>query len=549
MKRIFLFALILLMVFPLAACSAKKAPEAAASDPSEKAGPSASAPAPTDTPAPTPDPDAFVPEGYDAHDYLALVRFFSAPLEGGAETIGECCYDGFDAEDPSTWCTSYDGVKWDDSGKCTEIRMHASSDKLPAELDLTGFEKLSKLEIWFTTIEKLTIADCPALTDGCMIYSGTAEGEARIEAGYVTQLNAASRTKVYCSLMGDAHPFVLDLTSDGPGSVKASAVYYDGEYNVCGVAMEDEYVEFLGWFDGSGRLVSSEKFFYFSGGELGQIEGEHRYTARFAKPDAPAPISGGDFFCELKPNVPSMIDIDGDGNADTVLVSVDPDDPEDYISVTVTLASKPGAPYHFHISSEGGAVCAAAADFDPSDKHTEIMLCYDMCDGDPATVVLRLKDDGSGFDVFTEYIEAVVEYDDWVGSWYYNGLPESFVFNAENGFCFVRRTEILGTTFVANRFTVTKDGFVILNDEYLYLDTDPLVLKKALKLTLEDGSTITVPVGAKITAYSTDCGTFVKVRLEDGRIGRAEVSFSSDGWPIYINGVQQDKYAEIPYAD
>ena len=44
--------------------------------------------------------------------------------------------------------------------------------------------------------------------------------------------------------------------------------------------------------------------------------------------------------------------------------------------------------------------------------------------------------------------------------------------------------------------------------------------------------------------------TYVKVKLKDGRIGRAEVTFGDpeSHYPVYINGVHQDEYAKIDYA-
>ena len=43
----------------------------------------------------------------------------------------------------------------------------------------------------------------------------------------------------------------------------------------------------------------------------------------------------------------------------------------------------------------------------------------------------------------------------------------------------------------------------------------------------------------------------VEVTLDDGTIGRAEVTFghTTYDFPVYINGVIQDEFAEMPYAD
>ena len=571
MKRYLALILAALLLLSFAACTTNETP-APEADPTEAAAAPTQGPtevpteapteAPTEQPEETPDPDVFVPAGYDAHDYLALAKLFSAPIDEYGGVFGDYCFIGeyegrFDVKDPSTWGDNYNGVKWDAAtGKCTEFSLHPFVSKAHAALDLSGFEMLQKVAIWDVTFDSIDISDCPMLKDGCMIYTGAALGDAHVEAGYVGQLQVVSHTRVYCSLMGDEHPFVLDLKAEGDGRVKASGVFYEGEYKVCGVAMEDQYIDFLGWYDEAGNLVSNEKFLYLSGEELGKIEGEHHYIAKFSAPAAPTPLPEGDFFCELKPNVPSKIDIDGDGEPDTVLVSVKEYDEEeendDLISVTVTLAASPDEPYHFNVDNEGGFVTAAAVDFDPDDKHIEIVVTYDMCDGDPSTHIYRLKDDGSGFDEFVEYVEVIMENDGNFISWYFNGVPEGYKFSAKDGLCFARRTEILGTNFVLSRFTVTKDGFEMLDPEYHYWpDLEALKLKRELTVTLENGKTKTLPKGAKIVAYSTDRETYVKVKLEDGSIGRIKVTFGKpkEHYPVLLNGVDQDEYAEIGYAD
>ena len=515
---------------------------------------------PEAAPTAAPDPDVFVPEGYDAHDYLALAEFLSAPLGEGGYTIGENCYSDyftgeFDVMDPSTWRTDYHGVKWDpETGKALEITLHPSVDHFPVELRLSGFEKLEKVAFWDVTFDSIVISDCPALTDGCMIYTGSAAGDVVIEAGYVTQLNAGSDTHVHCSLMGDKYPFELDLSAEGPGRVSASAVYYEGEYTVSCTAIADEYVDFLGWYDNDGKLASAEISMQLSGGEMGFISGSHVYTARFAKPAAPTPLPGGDFFCEITPNVETKVDIDGDGESDTVLVSVGSGEEEegDLISMTVTLAAKPEEPYYFPVDNMGGEVCAAAVDFDPTDTHIEIVATYDECDGDQITCVWRLKDDGSGFDEFTECVGVVFEGMEGTSPWYFGDVPEGWTFSAAEGLSIDRRTEILGTTFVINRITVTENGIEYLDNEYRYPGGEyELTLKRELKVTLENGKTKTLPVGARIKPYSTDRRTFVKVLLEDGGIGTVKVTFGNTDYdyPVLLNGVDQDEYADIQYAD
>lgn len=510
------------------------------------------------------DPDVTgTPEGYDPHEYAVLAEFFSTPVNSSSiETIGEDCYGDskslYSIYDPSSWHTDYHGVKWDSTGHVTEITFYPSYDNLHAELDLTGFEKLEKVAIWYTTLDKLTIADCPKLTDGCMVYTGSAKDTAYVEAGYVDQLHVTSRTNVYCSLISDkGTPFTLDLTADGMGSVTASAASSEEDgsgYRVVATANADNYVDFLGWYDEDGTLITNEiTILMTDDGSAVPIGGDHKYVARFSQPPAPTPLPEGDFFCEIVPNVPSAVDIDGDGADDTVLVSItESDSGIDYdleMTVNITLASDPGNTYTFDTEYYPGNVCAAAVDFDPTDGHKEVLVSYDCEDGDPLTYVYRMKDDGTGFDTFLEPIWIAFE-EGYTGDWYLHGMPEGFAFDAEKGLAYSRRTEILGTEFVFNSFTVDKDGIRPLDDEFLYREGMEFTLKRSLKVTLENGKTKTLKKGDEFEAYATDRQTYVKIKLADGSIGTVEVSFGNGtSWPVLLNGIEQDKYANIGYAD
>ena len=70
-----------------------------------------------------------------------------------------------------------------------------------------------------------------------------------------------------------------------------------------------------------------------------------------------------------------------------------------------------------------------------------------------------------------------------------------------------------------------------------------------MDVTLEDGTAYTVPAGEVVIPRYTDMASYAAVELADGRIGTVEVSFGPDGYPVYINGIIQDEYAEIPSAD
>lgn len=507
------------------------------------------APSEEPTEAPTEDPGEFVPEGYNAHDYLVLARFFSTGIPGSTETVGDYCFDGFDVKNPQTWHESDFGVEWDNEGRVTSVSFDPIESDMPARLELIGFEKLNDIRIWYSTVDSITVADCPALTDGCMVYTGGCVGEARIEAGFVEKLNVESRTGVYCSLMGDKHPYVLDLKAEGQGRVKASTAMVDGAFRVTAVAMPDTYFDFIGWFDEAGNFVSAERFLELAGTDIAEpISGRHAYTARFAAPPAPTPVPGGDFFCEILPNVPSSIDVDGDGREDTVLIaSLGEGNSWEGFEVTVTRAADPAHPLSY-ITQRGGDGVAMAADCDPDDNRVEILLCIDVESNDYLTCAFRVNEEGDGLEQYEAW------FDSSYGKYFYE--PEDLVFDHTRGLPMTKRSEILGTNYNVGRFTVTENGIEDITEEYYYWDWKnpdhpPYVLLRDMEVTLENGETRTLHKGDTFRPYSTDHESWAKVKLEDGTIGRVEIAFGNPEYkyPVFINGVNQDEYAEIWYAD
>jgi hypothetical protein len=68
-----------------------------------------------------------------------------------------------------------------------------------------------------------------------------------------------------------------------------------------------------------------------------------------------------------------------------------------------------------------------------------------------------------------------------------------------------------------------------------------------MDVTLANGTVYTVPKDAIIIPRYTDRKTYVTVELEDGRLGTAQVSIINHRY--CINGIDQDEYAQLPYAD
>jgi hypothetical protein len=211
--------------------------------------------------------------------------------------------------------------------------------------------------------------------------------------------------------------------------------------------------------------------------------------------------------------------------------------------VTIDRACKPDEPYEFETKWGVKGMFGVVVDCDPSDAGKELLICFDD-EGSEHTYAFRLKNDGSDFDSFYERCMLI---DD---PFFFDSLPEGFVYHAEEGLLIRKRTEILGTIYVTNHITVTADGITHISEEFLYPYQFELKLKRDLKLKTDDGKTVTAKKGEEIYAYATDMETYVKVKLENGTIGRAKVTCDNPEthYQLYFNGVNQDEYADIRYA-
>ena len=254
------------------------------------------------------------------------------------------------------------------------------------------------------------------------------------------------------------------------------------------------------------------------------------------------------FFMELFEDIPAHADIDGDGAEDTVLIEEfgENEDMEWEFSarVTITLAASPDEPFVYNMEDYWFMSCAVA-DLDPDDGRLTVICSVDRDEGGK-TVAFRMKADGSGFNVFT-----TESFDFGTERSGYDGFPVGFGFTQDEGLPMRKRTEIFGTYYLNGRFTLTDEGFVDLSERYTYPDiwTWPLTLLRPMDVTLEDGAAYTVPTGDVVIPRYTDMTSYAAVELPDGRIGTVEVSFGPDGYPVYINGIIQDEYAHMPYAD
>lgn len=234
------------------------------------------------------------------------------------------------------------------------------------------------------------------------------------------------------------------------------------------------------------------------------------------------------------------VDLDFDGVDDTVLLREERQGEydNDYI-LTITPGSGSNTieyPVANAYDCQGWVL-----DCDAGDGRLEVVIDFVQDSEDYTCKAYRVNAAGSGFDEYEEGYCILID--------------GEHPFTTEGGFTADRQHDILGTTFLRFSGAVGENGFKALTPMSYNGYPEGLELKRDMEFTVvnEDGSLgekITVPAGETIAPYETDGESYVDVRMPDGRIGRAEVKISTgDEWCIYINGVDQDEYANIPYAD
>lgn len=237
-------------------------------------------------------------------------------------------------------------------------------------------------------------------------------------------------------------------------------------------------------------------------------------------------------------------DIDLDGETDSIVITREPaDEYEDKYTFTVTRACAPDAPFVYVITYCYDMV-AWLVDCDTADRTLDLIISFAQDSDDWTSAAIRMNADGSELTVFETYRGIYT-------------IDESF--SGETGFSAYTRCDVLGTYDLEARFTVDGTGFVLIFPEYLYPNPDngytALTLIREMDVTVldkhgEPSETRTLPVGDTIAPAATDMSSFVMLKLSDGTLAVVELKISSgDDWGIYINGVDQDEYALIPYAD
>ena len=276
--------------------------------------------------------------------------------------------------------------------------------------------------------------------------------------------------------------------------------------------------------------------------------GEPEATAAPAVTDEPAytetPVIPDAYVMRTKltPNEPLVCDIDFDGLDDTILFEQHhKNEWDDEGLLTVTRGAEGADPYTYSIG-----YCYEAEvyvlDCDISDGRLDILLWYGQDSEDYTSLVARVNEDGTG--MFTQE------------AWYRFDISDPLT--VPNEFTVISQCDVLGTRFLSAYATVDAGGLKF-SSPFSYEESNgwygKMTLLKDLTVTIVNsdgtlGEEVTVPAGSELMPVCTDMSSYADLRLPDGRTGRVSVMIGTgDNWGIYLNGIKQDEYFDIMYAD
>ena len=234
------------------------------------------------------------------------------------------------------------------------------------------------------------------------------------------------------------------------------------------------------------------------------------------------------------------IDIDFDGIMDTIIF--EEEELEYYESnykLTVTRGANGTEPFVYEVSY-GKAAGLIIMDCDENDSRIDILLSWDFCSDDPASLICRVNEDGSG--MFTQE-----------GSCYFSIYDTSL---KPGEFEISVHANVLNADFLGAVATVDASGLKLVDDfkfstyeDSYWMEHQSLKREMTVRIVNDDGSLgeeVTVPVGEHIVPVSTDLESYVKLRIQDGRIGQVEFSFNYEAPYIRLNDISQDDYFTEP---
>ena len=246
------------------------------------------------------------------------------------------------------------------------------------------------------------------------------------------------------------------------------------------------------------------------------------------------------------------IDLNGDGEAEQVLIKLQ--GPEEEQTVSVFVSASDGAMYTYD-TDVMWLSDAWATDLD-GDGQMEILISGDEMSDDYFTWCLRF-DDEAGL-VALEFADA--NRGENTDGYFDAGYGAVTAIDG-NRLTMVGSQDVLGTWMAARTFTL-KDGRFELEDGGLWKllswedeeemwEYGSLTLTAELPVTLSDGSDDVLRKGDQLVITQTDKVSIVYFRTRDGREGSFPIEPNlEEGWGSLVNGVPEyDLFEYLPYAD
>lgn len=267
-----------------------------------------------------------------------------------------------------------------------------------------------------------------------------------------------------------------------------------------------------------------------------------------APTDEPVPPSQ-DLCAELDYRTAYAFDIDFDGLEDSIYIEQNQVDDWDYeVTIKIQRGCDPDNIY-VYVVEYCYEFYAWVVDCYPDDNRLDILTTSVYASDDWTTVCFRVTNDGSMIEDYTD--------------WFCIPADEMASYSQEEGFPILEPSDILGTRNLAGRMKLTERGFFLSSQDYEFIhyseEYSRLYLKRDMDVELlsEEGIYIgddTIPAGEYVIPVRTNCDDYIEFRTADGRLVRVELSVRSweaygDGYGIFINGVKQDEYFDLSYAD
>ena len=249
---------------------------------------------------------------------------------------------------------------------------------------------------------------------------------------------------------------------------------------------------------------------------------------------------------------PVALDLDGDGNAESIYVETVPDEFESF--------------QRLHVSHAGGAECtfdaevidsasAWAADLN-GDGLVEIFLWGDVMSDDYCTWCLHDAGDHLAPVLFADLSRGGND-----RGYYKSGYGMLVDADLEAGtITLCGSQDALGTYFMDRTLALSADGLFETADEGLWVrriddvdwDEDWGVLTAKASIACEiDGQSASIQPGEKLLITATDKDSVAMFVTQDGRHGVLSIGEDYErGWGLLVDGVpEEDVFEYIPYAD